>query len=748
MDQIIPTTLERTSEPVGLYQSDAAGAPNPVLVLWRILRGRLGLAAGVGLALGLPLAALAYLLLPVKYTSTGIVRVAPTLPRVMYKSDENQILPLFDSFVSAQASYLSSRRVLDKAVADPGLCAAGWERPPDGLEELAKDLKVTYRGGTELITASVTCRKPALAQSAVNAVLGAYEAIQRDLGGLTVSEREQTLSRVQREQQVELEVMRGQMADLIAPYGTDDLDQLHSAKINEIVKLEGLIAELDRQLAERDSVGESTGAPAGPPAPDASPESLARTDRMLAHLLDAEVAVKLEIQRLGTKITPDHHQMSALLREREAASSAVEQRMAQLRGEAPAGPVAGAPESTGPTLAQVRSLRERYAQLHETLGAGTMKMGRARLTIAVLKDRMGEKKARLDEVSRELEQIHVESNSPGAGRVSIVQRGDLPYAASSDKRVPVAVLALLAGGGLGVGLVALRGLVGRRYRFIDELEATTMPAVLLGTVPLLGSDDGELEAQAQLSIHHLRHMLQARPGAAGRSRAIAITSPASGDGKTSIAYALGVSFAANGDRTIVVDADLVGCGLTRRLGLSKAAGLREAMGHEELNGEVHPTSIDNLWALPVGADDTLEPAQLSPGMMGPLLDRLRRRFDVVIIDTGPVLGSLEANLLARLADGVLLVVSRGQSSKLVGAAVQQLGRLGAVCAGMVFNRALPQDFERSTSVGSVRSQLSRRDPSRANAPRMAGPRMFPRRADPPVLVGAGSEGDDSGEHRS
>jgi hypothetical protein len=138
--------------------------------------------------------------------------------------------------------------------------------------------------------------------------------------------------------------------------------------------------------------------------------------------------------------------------------------------------------------------------------------------------------------------------------------------------------------------------------------------------------------------------------------------------------------------------------------------------------------------------------------VGPLLDKLRQRFDVVIVDTGPVLGSLEANLMARLSDGTLLIVSRGQNSKLVRAALQQLGRLGATCAGMVFNRASAQDFERSTSVGSVRSQISRRDPSRIIV-KPAGPAMFPRRAaGSPALVGSGvTHRDDSGtssEHRS
>jgi Mrp family chromosome partitioning ATPase/uncharacterized protein involved in exopolysaccharide biosynthesis len=721
MDELFPMTDE-------LRQGWTAGGsapraqPNPALLLWRLLRGRVVLAIGVGLVLAVPLAVVAYSLVPVRYTSTGIVRVAPTLPRVMYKSDENGTLPLFDSFASAQASYLSSRRVLDKAVADPALREAGWRAPPQGLDDLSKALEVNHRGGTELITATVRYRNPLLAQKAVNAVLSAYEAIQKDLGGLTVTDREQTLDKIKSDQQIELDLMRGHLTELITPYGTDDLDQLHAAKVGEMVKLDSLIADLDHQLVEVSGVAGAGSA--GPPERALlSAESLARNDRLLAHLLESDVALRLEIQRLSAKVKPDHHQMSNLLRELETSTKAIDGRLAELRAD-PKMDASAPADQTVDGVASLRAKREQYVQMRETLSASTMSMGRTRLSIAVLKDRMAEVKARLDEFSRELEQIRVENHSPSVGRVSIVQMGDLPFGPSTDRRITAACAAFMGGIGIGTGLVVLLGSMRTGYRYIDELEDRGVPAMLLGIVPQLGTGAPELENQAQLSVHHLRHMLQAQDQPDRSSRAIAITSAAAGDGKTSIAYALGVSFAANGDRTIIVDADLVGSGLTRRLGLTGAGGLCEAVRRDELNGEVHSTSVSNLWALPVGADQSLDPSQLSAGLMAPLLDRLRKNFDVVIIDTGPILGSLEANLLARLADRVLMVVSRGQSPKSVRAALQQVHRLGATCAGLVFNRAMAQDFEHSTSAGSLRSRASRPDPSWSKASIDGRPLMF------------------------
>jgi Mrp family chromosome partitioning ATPase len=65
---------------------------------------------------------------------------------------------------------------------------------------------------------------------------------------------------------------------------------------------------------------------------------------------------------------------------------------------------------------------------------------------------------------------------------------------------------------------------------------------------------------------------------------------------------------------------------------------------------------------------------------------------VVIIDTGPVLGSLEASLVATAADQVVLTVARGEQRPLIDRAIAQLHSTGADLAGIVLNRAAPADI--------------------------------------------------------
>src|SRR5205823_2619674 len=94
-----------------------------------------------------------------------------------------------------------------------------------------------------------------------------------------------------------------------------------------------------------------------------------------------------------------------------------------------------------------------------------------------------------------------------------------------------------------------------------------------------------------------------------------------------------------------------------------------------------------------------------------LLNEARKEFDIVIIDTGPILGSIEANILAHEVDGVILAVARGRERGMVRSAVRKLNSLGARPLGFVFNRAAPQDFERSpySSISSVSLVSAARD---------------------------------------
>lgn len=262
---------------------------------------------------------------------------------------------------------------------------------------------------------------------------------------------------------------------------------------------------------------------------------------------------------------------------------------------------------------------------------------------------------------------------------------------------------------MGAGLIAMLGLIVPSCRFVNDLERPMHTAPLLGSLPDLDSDDPEQEELAALSIHQIRNVLELQhSGEEDRGRVYTITSATSGEGKTSLTMALGMSFAAAGRRTLILDADLIGRGVTHHLKLDGRPGLRELAESTPLSQCAHPTQVNNLFATPTGATEGFEPKNLSRDCVANLLNEMRLEYDVVVVDTGPILGSLEGNLVSSLSESTILLVTRGQRSKLVQAAMERIAIIGGSCAGTVFNRALAEDYRRSVShasfhVSSVRS---------------------------------------------
>ncbi|MCA9298946.1 MAG: CpsD/CapB family tyrosine-protein kinase, partial [Phycisphaerales bacterium] len=260
--------------------------------------------------------------------------------------------------------------------------------------------------------------------------------------------------------------------------------------------------------------------------------------------------------------------------------------------------------------------------------------------------------------------------------------------------------------------VFLFGFMGGGYRFVEEFDDDGGSVNLIGTLPDLSAGGMEEDEMAALSVHHLRNQLQLETRSQpGRGRVLTITSASSGDGKTSLCLSLGMSFAVAGKRTIIVDADLVGRGMTAQLGLRQAEGLVQVVERHAVNGEVTSTPFKGLDVLPAGFGERVEAEHLTQESFGWIVERLRSQYDTVLIDTGPVLGSLEANIASSISDRVVLAVSRGQNPKLVKASLQRIERVGGVCAGIVFNRARLTDLQRSFSHASVVSQSVRSLPA-------------------------------------
>lgn len=171
-------------------------------------------------------------------------------------------------------------------------------------------------------------------------------------------------------------------------------------------------------------------------------------------------------------------------------------------------------------------------------------------------------------------------------------------------------------------------------------------------------------------------------------RTVLITSAGPADGKTTAAANLGAALVEGGKQVLLVDCDLRRPGLHNVFGLPLAPGLTNALIDDVEEPALSPTAVPGLLVLPAG-DAPPNPAEfIASTRLARLIERLRDKVDVVLIDSPPVSVAADAAVLAAAVDGVILVLSAGHTKRDVAQrAKEQLDSVGARVLGAVLNNA-------------------------------------------------------------
>lgn len=662
---------------------------NPLLLIHRQLRGRYRLVVLLGVLLMLCGGLSGYILMPPKYESKGVVRITPTLPSVLYHSEENQIPPMFESYLTTQAVIISSRETLAAALAN-GLVQAGWPAGTKGIEELSRSMDVRRIRNEQVITVSVTNRDPKLAKAAVNAVLTSFVKQEHDVSGSTSSAREKALIVRIDGLKKERDVVASNMREVSENLGFGAVQSLYAAKVKELEQINKKLADLEfaksrLQLQNgHDDSGEVMGSIHG--------TLLVKPDQQLVRLINSESAIKTEIYTQSRRLRPGHPAMVQLLRELEVIRIQIQRRKDNTASSSRI--VSSEDVTTAPTNSSDYEMILRsesvYRLQHEKISADAADLDDRRNKLLTLIGQADSLNIRLEEAKTRLDQLQVEQSLEKVARFSIIAFGDLPLTPLTDRRAGVAFIGAIIGVGTAVSIVALFGLLVGRFRFAEELLAFDTEAQILGILPDIRRGKKEMKSQAGIVVHQISSALRMMMPDSHRS-VFAVSSPRSGEGKTSLSLALASAFATSGAKTLVLDMDLIAQGLTRHLKLTGKRGVCNALGLAEGSGQIHQTTTSHLWVMPTGAFKGLDTRHLSPQKFRWLISALRKKFEIIIIDTGPVLESLEAAVATAAADQTILVASRGRKSRDVKAALSRLVQLQVRCSGLVFNRAAISD---------------------------------------------------------
>jgi polysaccharide biosynthesis transport protein len=175
-----------------------------------------------------------------------------------------------------------------------------------------------------------------------------------------------------------------------------------------------------------------------------------------------------------------------------------------------------------------------------------------------------------------------------------------------------------------------------------------------------------------------------------RPHVLVITSANSGEGKTTAAANLAVALAKVNRKVLLIDGDIRSPRIHHVFGLKNTTGvtdlLNPAQGNEHLIDPIIHAVAPNLYVLTAGPAIEGGADLLFAASMADLIARFRKRFDMVIIDTPPMLAMPDARVLGRTADAVVLIARAGKTSRAaVQAAYRRLVEDQSKVLGVILN---------------------------------------------------------------
>lgn len=664
----------------------------------RIVRRRLPLIAVIS-ALFLALATMAYFLAEPRYEAVArvalerggeqVIKVDQVVPSVTPDSAS------VDTEVQVLRSPQLAGVVVDRLrlTADPEFhpqLEEGAALPPDqarrqAIAWLLSRLKVDREGFSYAIVIRFEAKNPETAAAVANAIADSYVEGQ-------VRSKTDANKRASSFLESQLDKLRGQVLSAeaaVANYRAHN--QLFAASEDSSVtqqELSGLSTQLAEARAQQAEAEARLATAQAQLARGGSGDDIGES-------LDSPVVSQLRAQR--AQLSRD----VAALRTRYGARHPDLRRAEESLRDTDAQITAEVGRIISNVTVQANAARQRTASLQGSLGRTEGKLAsnnRASVRLNEL-ERNAESartlyQAFLDRYKQTLAQRGLERSN-----AYIVARAGVPGAPATPSKLVYIVLGLVAALGASVVAVAILQLLERGVETSEQIE-TRLGIASVGSIPdpkslpetrgaiKAGLTPADIIVQSPRSafaeaFRRLRTSIEyERPDIS--SRVVALTSALPGEGKTTSAICLARSAALAGAKVVLVDCDVRRRASSRRFAAADTPGLQKLLRGEAMLDEAFVVDeASGAWILPQNPGDDDTAGFTDKAAFASLIGKLREVFDLVILDTPPVLPVDEARVIAAQADSVILLMRWRQTpAKAAELALRQLEEVGAHVIGV------------------------------------------------------------------
>ncbi|RJE83613.1 polysaccharide biosynthesis tyrosine autokinase [Paenibacillus sp. 1011MAR3C5] len=172
-----------------------------------------------------------------------------------------------------------------------------------------------------------------------------------------------------------------------------------------------------------------------------------------------------------------------------------------------------------------------------------------------------------------------------------------------------------------------------------------------------------------------------------KMQVIMVSSAGPGEGKSTTITNLAITFAQSERKVVLIDADLRKPTAHHTFSISNRFGLSSVLSQQcSLEEAIQHSDVPGMDIITSGAIPPNPAEMLNSKRMTALIDELRQKYDVVLIDTPPLLAVTDAQIVSTKSDGVVLVVDQGRVKREIAKkAVQNLQSVNARILGVVLN---------------------------------------------------------------
>jgi capsular exopolysaccharide synthesis family protein len=539
------------------------------------------------------------------------------------------------------------------------------------LKTFSKNLDVKVLTGTRLIQIDYISSDPKVAASVVNHLVSGLTDYTFQTKINSTSEAASWLTgqladlrKQSEDEQEKLAALQKQTG--IFSFGTDNQgrEQVYSDTLDKLQQSTAALSTADSNRILKEAIykavkggnaeliSELSGTTAAGNAP-----AVANALNLIQSLRLQQATLQTEIASAGKHYGPAHPHMLELNASLDKVNQAISDEVGRVQARAKTD-YEVAQQTEDDTRAQYETNRHAADELKDKA-----------IDYSILREEATQSRNLYEDLLRKLKEAGVLQGMK-ASDITVVD----PARAPAKPKTPIVplylALSVVVGSLLGFSGTLIAEATDQCIQTIEQVERLGVP--LVGILPRYGKDRNELDSLRQVrtldaprsayseAVRGLRASLVPARANSEAPRVVVITSASPEEGKSLTAKNLAVSVAQQGKRVLLLDADMRRPSTQKGLEFSGREGLSLILsGQQEALGVVQVDTLPNLFVLPAGPVPSNPSELLSSARMGKLIAELRTQFDLILIDTPPVLPVVDALILCELADSTLLVARHG-----------------------------------------------------------------------------------------